>query len=401
MTWGLFRTLVEKIRSLLGLPDLKAALEHRDKELANLAGIVGNQLVTVKTLQATLEARETALSSLEQKAADLESVIENQRGTFGGLNARFEACQAELEEEKARNLQLARELAGGASGARAGAFELLNRMGPTAANSRVPDAVAAGSDEYYRGLAETNPLFRFFLGNQDKALLKHSSYFEAYHRHLEKFRGTRDLVVLEIGVQLGGSLGMWRDYFGADARIYGVDIDPQCKSHEAPGIEVLIGDQGDPEFLESVAERVGPVDVVIDDGGHFSEQQITSFLYLFPSVKNGGLYLVEDVGTSYWSEFGGAFRKRHDDGTSFVEFSKDLVDSVNRQAIDDAYAELLVANIYAVHYYEFMVMFEKREIEKAFTAFSPLESELNEAHGFGDGAARLRSILAERRGQGS
>lgn len=119
-------------------------------------------------------------------------------------------------------------------------------------------------------------------------------YFPIYERHLSKFRG-REVHIVEIGVFSGGSLGMWKSYFGEGAHIYGVDIAPECRSHEGDGVRIFIGDQADPDFWERFKHEVPRIDVVIDDGGHQPFQQIATIEALLPSLQPGGVYLCEDI----------------------------------------------------------------------------------------------------------
>lgn len=105
--------------------------------------------------------------------------------------------------------------------------------------------------------------------------------------------------VLEIGVLGGGSLEMWSDYFGVGSKIVGIDINSACKKYERQGISICIGSQNDEKFLRRVVDEYGPFDIVIDDGSHLSEHQITSFECLFPKMNKNGIYLCEDVHSSY------------------------------------------------------------------------------------------------------
>jgi hypothetical protein len=114
------------------------------------------------------------------------------------------------------------------------------------------------------------------------------------HRQFARFRG-KPIVVLEFGVSHGGSLQMWRNYFGWRAKIYGVDIDPRCKDLESRGTRIFIGDQEDREFLREIAAKIGPVDVLIEDGGHTMGQQIATFQEFYPRMAPNGVYLVEDL----------------------------------------------------------------------------------------------------------
>lgn len=146
-----------------------------------------------------------------------------------------------------------------------------------------------------------NPLYQDFLaGAPGRAPIdRWHHYFDVYHRHFQDFRGKQPTVI-EIGVQRGGSLGMWQRYFGEGARIFGVDIDPACARHAPPGTRVFIGDQADKAFMTRVLEEAGPPDIVIDDGGHTARQQINTFEVLYPATKIPGVYLVEDTCCALW-----------------------------------------------------------------------------------------------------
>lgn len=143
--------------------------------------------------------------------------------------------------------------------------------------------------------ADGNPIETFFDTNlTGPGIWKWRHYFDAYHRHLAPFRGT-PVHVLEIGIYSGGSLRMWRDYFGPAASIYGVDIEEACRVYETDGTRVFIGDQADPRFWQRFRSAVPSLDVVIDDGGHQPDQQITTLRELLPHLRPGGIYICEDV----------------------------------------------------------------------------------------------------------
>ena len=116
---------------------------------------------------------------------------------------------------------------------------------------------------------------------------------------------------------MGGSLNMWSNYFWENTKIYGIDIDPRCKEFEKNNIEIFIGSQSDKNFLEKL-NKIPKVDILIDDGGHSMEQQIITFNTLFSHIKDDGIYLCEDIHTSYWLYFGGGYKRA---GT-FIEYSK-------------------------------------------------------------------------------
>lgn len=152
--------------------------------------------------------------------------------------------------------------------------------------------------------APDNPLLQYFLSEPERPIHKWIHYFDAYHRLLAPYRG-RELTFLEIGVQNGGSAMMWRDYLGPGARIIGVDVDPACKALEADGFEVWIGDQGDPAFWREFVQAHPKLDVILDDGGHTMDQQITTLNALWRTLADGGLFIFEDVHTSYFPPWGG------------------------------------------------------------------------------------------------
>jgi len=119
-------------------------------------------------------------------------------------------------------------------------------------------------------------------------------YFPVYERHLARFRGS-DVRLLEIGIYSGGSLDMWKAYLGPKATIYGVDIEPSCRVYEDDRTRIFIGDQASPSFWQDVLERVPEIDIVIDDGGHTTRQQIRTLESLLPHLRAGGIYICEDI----------------------------------------------------------------------------------------------------------
>lgn len=184
----------------------------------------------------------------------------------------------------------------------------------------------------YRKAEAQNTLERFALRHSSQPFTKSWHYLNYYHERIgilaEQSRlGIREepLRILEIGVWQGGSLQLWRDYFGETAIIFGIDIEEACLELSGIGCEIRIGSQTDARFLGNVVEEMGGVDIVIDDGSHRCGDVITSFCVLLPLLSEGGLYFVEDLHASYWPQCGGGLRRP---GTS-IEFFKDLADVVN------------------------------------------------------------------------
>jgi len=208
-------------------------------------------------------------------------------------------------------------------------------------------------------VAADNPLEEYFRNNQGRLIHKWMHYFDVYHRHFERFRG-KPIVVVEFGVSQGGSLEMWRDYFGDQATIYGVDIDERCADLGGPGTHVLIGDQEDREFLRTVGARTGPIDVLIEDGGHTMGQQLATFEEMYPLVKEDGVFLIEDLHTSYWEEYGGGYRGPK----TFMRRAKQLTDRLNAWHSRDSrlVVDEFTRTTKSMHFYDSIVVFEKGRV---------------------------------------
>lgn len=179
---------------------------------------------------------------------------------------------------------------------------------------------------------------------------KHSTYFPVYDRLFSPWVG-RSFTFVEVGVFNGGSLFMWRDYFGPQARIIGIDFNPGASRLEADGFEILIGNQADPAFWDRVAAEIGPIDVLLDDGGHTFEQQIVTVASVLPAMNEEGLIVVEDTHTSYQADFGGPSAR------SFVSWAKTVADGINHRFSDLAGLPREDA-IFSVAFYESIVAFE-------------------------------------------
>lgn len=149
-------------------------------------------------------------------------------------------------------------------------------------------------------------------------------YLPIYDRYFSSWRN-RPVRFLEIGVSQGGSLGFWRQYFGPDAIIFGIDVDPACAAFDGIDGQVRIGSQDDPDFLRSVIAEMGGVDVVLDDGSHVMAHIRKSLDTLFPLVSEGGTYMIEDLHTAYWKPYGGGY-KRPD---NFFNTVRHLIDDLH------------------------------------------------------------------------
>lgn len=128
-------------------------------------------------------------------------------------------------------------------------------------------------------------LYDLFQDHYGRQIDKWQHYFRIYEKHFAKFRGT-DVRLLEIGIDHGGSLQLWKKYFGSYAEIIGIDINPAALFNE-PQIKTYCFDQ-----CSSAIAELGPFDIVIDDGSHQLDHQAQTFENLWPRTR--GVYLIED-----------------------------------------------------------------------------------------------------------
>ncbi|MEV0384948.1 class I SAM-dependent methyltransferase [Nonomuraea sp. NPDC050643] len=160
-------------------------------------------------------------------------------------------------------------------------------------------------------------------------------YTATYERHFDRFRDGR-VRVLEIGCDGGESMRMWTHYFRRGELLR---LDSKDKALiTPPRARSVFGAQDDVGFLTRIVAEHGPFDVVIDDGSHVNSHVITSFGTLFPHLRAGGLYVIEDLGASYWPGWGGSSTELSSPATT-VGFIKELLDGLNHQQLvrDGAY----------------------------------------------------------------
>lgn len=204
----------------------------------------------------------------------------------------------------------------------------------------------------HRSLAEVrgdSELFRLFSEHQGRKIHKWVHYLDLYDRHFSLFKEPR---FLELGMFDGGSLELWRKYFGPDAIIFGIDIDPRCDNLVDPPNQARIGSQSDVQFLRGVVAEMGGLDIVLDDGSHIGADQRISFRTLFPLLREGGLYVIEDLHTSYFRSWKGGYRRK---GTG-VEFVKELIDDMHHWWHERPAGE---NDIGGIHFYDSLVFIEK------------------------------------------
>jgi hypothetical protein len=198
-------------------------------------------------------------------------------------------------------------------------------------------------------------LWSEFVNNKQRTIHKWKHYFPVYEAHFSRFVN-RPVIFLEIGCGRGGSAQMWKRYLGPHAQIVGIDVNPECKTFEEDQINIRIGSQSDTSFLSDVLAEFGTPDIVLDDGSHQMTDVVNTFRFLYPRTSPNGVYLVEDLHTAYWDEFGGGLKR---EGT-FIEVSKALIDELNAEWTRDALpaTEFTRATL-SMHFYDSMVVFER------------------------------------------
>jgi hypothetical protein len=201
--------------------------------------------------------------------------------------------------------------------------------------------------------ASSNPLKRYFDSHHEgRGIWKWLHYFDIYHRHFRKFVG-KEVHVLEIGIYSGGSLDMWKHYFGPRCHVYGVDIEAACKVYADERTKIFAGDQADRAFWRRFKAEVPAIDILIDDGGHLAEQQIATLEEMLPHLRPGGVYLCEDV---------------HDPLHGFSAYVHGLADNLNATCLEVgvgkekghvARATQFQKAIRSIHFYPFVCVIEK------------------------------------------
>ncbi len=198
-------------------------------------------------------------------------------------------------------------------------------------------------------------LYAHFLDNTGRPIHKNVHYFPIYERHFSPFVG-RPLVMLEIGAGGGGSSQMWKRYFGPLARIVAIDTNPNCAQFEDEQVKVRIGSQSDRQFISDVLDEFGTPDIVIDDGSHHMSDVSATFAMLYGRTAHNGVYLIEDLHTAYWAEYGGGLRAPG----SFIERCKDMIDELNAGYTRGALPPTAITqSTISMHFYDSVVVFER------------------------------------------
>jgi cephalosporin hydroxylase len=149
-------------------------------------------------------------------------------------------------------------------------------------------------------------IVQLYKEHKGKVSDKWTRYLIEYDLLFNQFRD-KPVRMLEIGVQNGGGLEIWAEYFKNGKQFIGCDINPDCANlcFEDPRIKLVIGDANTSLVQEEILSFSPELDIVNDDGSHRSSDIIKSFRRYFPSLSDGGIYVVEDLHASYWKEYEG------------------------------------------------------------------------------------------------
>ena len=211
-------------------------------------------------------------------------------------------------------------------------------------------------------------LLDFFANNKGASVNKWHHYIPLYDRYFSFFRGQK-IKFLEIGVGNGGSLQMWRKYFGDDATIFGIDINPKCEKLNGLAGQVRIGSQTDRCFLEAIVKEMGGVDIILDDGSHHMEHIPATLEYLFPHLSFGGIYMIEDLHTAYWRRHGGG----HGAKSNFFKFAMDLIDDMHHWYHRSKLKQAAISkDCSGIHIHDSMLVLDKNKL------FKPVHSQVGE-----------------------
>ena len=170
------------------------------------------------------------------------------------------------------------------------------------------------------------------IANKYKSTKKMMGYINIYNQYFNAIKD-KNLNIFEIGVETGESLRMLSDYFNK-SNIIGLDI--ENKEYNIDRVEIFCGDQSDKNILNKIVEKYKTFDVIIDDGSHKNEDVKNSFNYLFPYLKYGGLYIIEDLQTSYIPNWGGDGVNLNNEKTT-MNFIRSLADRMHYQDIDNPF----------------------------------------------------------------
>jgi glycosyltransferase involved in cell wall biosynthesis len=228
-------------------------------------------------------------------------------------------------------------------------------------------------------------LQQIVLEHQGNVCDKWSFYLEEYERIFTTYRDA-PISLLEIGVQNGGSLEIWRKFFVNATTIIGCDIDPNCANvrFDDPRIAVIVADATTDHGERQILQKCSSFDIIIDDGSHRSSEIVRSFARYFKHLKTKGIYIVEDLHCSYWNQY--ADIQNNDGGLyynqSAIGFFKSIIDSINHEhwGIDQSREEFLLE--FQQHYgvdfsEEILRTIHRVEFSNSLCILSKMPAQLN------------------------
>jgi hypothetical protein len=168
----------------------------------------------------------------------------------------------------------------------------------------------------------------------DTDKVTHHGYQRTYPIFLEHFRNN-EFSMLEIGLSRSGSLKLWKEYF-PKCTIYGIDSLADLKEE---GVIIFKADQSDTTDLARVSDKIpGKLKFILDDGSHVPDHQLISLNFLWDKLEDGGVYIIEDIETSYWKNaeiYGYKFSAGIESPDSFVNQFKEICHIINREFFKD------------------------------------------------------------------
>ncbi len=214
-------------------------------------------------------------------------------------------------------------------------------------------------------------LYKYLTNHVQKPVHKWAHYLGIYEKHLSRFKG-ESVVMIEIGVEAGGSLAMWKDYLGSGSQIIGIDINPMCKELESDNIEIFIGSQKDPELVNLIFSKYPKVDILIDDGSHKIQDIKASFDLIYHRMHAEGIYIIEDVQAVYDQNI-----TDKNDSCIFSEFFSQAINELNAGYLGGDPSTKLTCTTNSISFYSGMLVFERHPQSKrnSFKAVGMKEGE--------------------------
>lgn len=210
-------------------------------------------------------------------------------------------------------------------------------------------------------------LYKIFKTKIKYSSSKWTNYLDIYQKIFDEIKNRKNLNILEIGVQNGGSLEAYSRFFSNKTKIYGVDINPKCKKLKfSKNIKVFTGRTD--KIFKQIKNEKKLFDLIIDDGSHSSDDTIKNFFNYLPLLKKNGFFVVEDLHASYWSNFGGGLFKKD----SSINFFKNIFDTINHPNWKSKFAFLFKNYNYKYKKFLNQKFFKKLTLIKSLEIFNSI-----------------------------